>query len=887
MTEATSTDRAQVTPSGASTIRAPHLVEVVQLPDSARAAIDPRASHIAWCAFHATAVRAAVATSGADLSQALRGMADVLLHSYEPDRTVAFTRIETRHDSVGRVQLELGLAVGVLGDPQGAAADAEHLAATVVAALRRHPAPFSFERLDPATMLTSAPRHCAAIGQRLLSLADESEEARAVSRWDHPQLETWAELTELFLHHQAPLVMQASFAATELSAAETLELEQNSRIAEQIRLRAVQEVNPVLARRAARMVETLADLAESYSGPLWVGGVFVGSPAPLPRPLLRSIANAISSELDVLHVGQAAPVVAARARLVGGYEIDYAAGDAASAFRLGLPPAALRPRKLQELYSATEAGLAFRFMLGRVPTLPLEGSPEISPPADLPADGIRLGSDSGGHPVFLGPSAGHQWLQGATGAGKSTAAIAAITSCLELGIPFVLLDPHGTTARAARQAALALDREVGLFDPAEPQTLSLDLLGGLDVSTATDDEIAKVVGRAVVDAASSHIPDAWSGVRWQQLARAAGEIAITAPAEHELRYEDIGRLMIDEKLLAAVLRDHPRADSHSALVLRQLTHEQDKAATGLWASAKFDSIARSAIARALFAPFGHGVSVRQLIEHETPLIADLSDGSRMEVRLAGHVFLTSVLDHVMTRAPAERKPLYVFVDEAAVFPPVALARALAEGRKFGLHLFVANQSISQLDEELVDALNANAGRIMFRLGLRDAHLLAPLMGVAAGDLTGLANLHALLQLPGRSTFSVGFDPPAAIGDLPPYGPPEVVLERATTENEAFSYSLPTTRVEGVAEESQEFWAQVLDQLNPDPAGNPRRNRWLQSVVGTRITGDQFEVVFDSDFVCDWFSQYHLGLVQAIVSDVAQEDLEVIVRVSGSDDRSAM
>jgi hypothetical protein len=755
-------------------VQTQNLVEAVPLPETARSFIDPRASHIAWCAVRVTAVRPGVINSMADLGQALRGMADVLLHTYEPDRTAAFSRIETRHDSIGRVQLELTLAVGVLGGPQEAAEDAEHVAATALAALRRRPAPFRFERIDPKELLASTPKYYATIGQRTLDLADETDEARALSRWDHPQLETWAELAELFLQHPAPLMMQASFAATYLSALEMEEFEHNARISEQIRLRAAQDGNPVLARRAARMVETLADLAESYSGPLWVGGVYVGSSEALSRPLLRSIASSISSELDVLHVGQSAPVVAARARLVGGYEINREIDDAASAFRLGLPPAALRARNVCELFSATEAALAFRFILGNVPTLPLEGAPAIAPPADLPVSGIALGNDSGGNAVFLGDEVGHIWLQGATGAGKSTAIVAAVESCLELGVPFVLLDPHGTTARAARHAAAAYGREIGLFDPREPETLALDLLGGLDAQSATNDEIAKVVGRAIVDAASSHLPDAWTGVRWQQLARAAGEIAITAPRKHQLRYEDVGRLMIDDPFLASVLHDHPRSESHSALVLRQLSREQDKAGTGLWASAKFDSIARSAIARALFAPFGRGVSMKRLIELEMPVIADLSDAARMETRLAGHIFLTAVLDYVMTRPAAERVPLYIFVDEASMFPETALARALAEGRKFGLRLFIANQSISQLDDELTDALNANAGRIMFRLGTRDANSLAPSMGVAPNDLTGLSNLDALFQLPGRSAFTIHFDPLQPVSDLPHYGTPQCV-----------------------------------------------------------------------------------------------------------------
>jgi hypothetical protein len=241
--------------------------------------------------------------------------------------------------------------------------------------------------------------------------------------------------------------------------------------------------------------------------------------------------------------------------------------------------------------------------------------------------------------------------------------------------------------------------------------------------------------------------------------------------------------------------------------------------------------------------------------------------------------LTSVLDYVMTRPRAERKPLDVFVDEAAVFPAVALARALAEGRKFGLHLFVANQSMSQLDEELVDALNANAGRIMFRLGLRDAHLLAPLMGVSANDLTGLANLHAVVQVPGQSAFSVRFDPPSNIDELPRYEVPQTLSHEAGAELQEVVRrepgSAPTEPGDG---DSEELWAKVIERIACDGAPpNPRRNMWLHSVVATRIKDDRFEVAFENDFVRDWFSEYHLGLVQAAVTDLTRGDPEVIAR----------
>jgi hypothetical protein len=417
-----------------------------------------------------------------------------------------------------------------------------------------------------------------------------------------------------------------------------------------------------------------------------------------------------------------------------------------------------------------------------------------------------------------------------------------------------------------------------VFDPAESDTLSLDLLDGIDVASASDDEIARIVGRAVVDAASSYIPGDWAGVRWQQLARAAGEIAITAATTRELRYEDIGRLMIDERFLAEVLDGHARADSHSALVLRQLTREQDKAGTGLWASAKFDSIARSVLARTLFAPFGQGVSVRRLIDDGIPLVAALNDGSRVEARLAGHIFLTSVLDYALTRPTTKRTPLYLFVDEASTFPAAALARALAEGRKFGLQVYVANQSISQISD-LVDALAANAGRIMFRLGMRDAHALAPLMGVGPDDLTGQANLTALAQLPGRSAFTVRFDPPPAADDLPPYRRPAQLDREYIDRAVGTASGADANRHVPRQSTGHEIWSMVMDRLHPASSANRRLNSWTLSVLDTRLTDDRFEIVVEQDFMRDWIAERHLALLQRIVADVTQCDLDVVVCVA--------
>jgi DNA helicase HerA-like ATPase len=63
---------------------------------------------------------------------------------------------------------------------------------------------------------------------------------------------------------------------------------------------------------------------------------------------------------------------------------------------------------------------------------------------------------------------------------------------------------------------------------------------------------------------------------------------------------------------------------------------------------------------------------------------------------------------------------------------------LSESRKFGLSLTLAHQFISQLDPQVRDAVLGNSATIVsFRLGARDAPLLAEALDWSADDLKDL------------------------------------------------------------------------------------------------------------------------------------------------------
>jgi hypothetical protein len=73
----------------------------------------------------------------------------------------------------------------------------------------------------------------------------------------------------------------------------------------------------------------------------------------------------------------------------------------------------------------------------------------------------------------------------------------------------------------------------------------------------------------------------------------------------------------------------------------------------------------------------------------------------------------------------DRVPFYLYVDEAHSFMSASFANILAECRKYKLGLFMANQYIEQLGEEVRSAIFGNVGTLIsFRVGAADAEYLA-------------------------------------------------------------------------------------------------------------------------------------------------------------------
>ncbi|REJ81333.1 MAG: hypothetical protein DWQ44_09780 [Bacteroidetes bacterium] len=129
-------------------------------------------------------------------------------------------------------------------------------------------------------------------------------------------------------------------------------------------------------------------------------------------------------------------------------------------------------------------------------------------------------------------------------------------------------------------------------------------------------------------------------------------------------------------------------------------------------------------------------SMQEIIEERKIFIANLSKGLIGEdaTAILGSMLISSFQLATLHRARMnahDRKPFFLFIDEAQTFLTSSVASILSESRKYGLSIFIAHQYINQLSETIRSAVFGNVGTmISFRVGAEDArylvHEFAPL-----------------------------------------------------------------------------------------------------------------------------------------------------------------
>ncbi|MFH7042211.1 type IV secretory system conjugative DNA transfer family protein [Paucibacter sp. JuS9] len=414
-----------------------------------------------------------------------------------------------------------------------------------------------------------------------------------------------------------------------------------------------------------------------------------------------------------------------------------------------------------------------------------------NPTVMFPVDGLHLGrAQIGGVVVDVRmpqvDRSRHTHLLGATGTGKSTLLYNMAVQDMHAGHGLAVIDPHGDLYE---QLLLAVPPErkadLLLIDPEEdrfcPGLNPLDFDGKPDiegVSRVANDmldifeilyDMRQVGGPGFEDYFRNSMLLAAAAPRGGPSA-SDGLVPSFASIPHVLRDDDWRDYCLS-KIDAVYGRDEAEPVHRFFKMAAATTGEQKFANWAPYISSKLTRFVTNATLRKLFCKGRRTLDFRSAMDQRKIVLVNLGKGDlgSSDSRVIG-MLLTKYLFHAaLSRSDLprdQRLPFYFYLDEFQNFVATDIPEMLAEARKYGLHMILANQTLGQLMQagrrETLDAVLGNvATKLFLRVGLQEASAVAN--GFAphfdAETLTQLPDRHVLcrLQMKGQPSLPFVFE----------------------------------------------------------------------------------------------------------------------------------
>lgn len=339
----------------------------------------------------------------------------------------------------------------------------------------------------------------------------------------------------------------------------------------------------------------------------------------------------------------------------------------------------------------------------------------------------------------------HLYLVGKTGMGKSTVLLNFFQEDCNANRAAVLLDPHGDLIEdALRLTPPERIKDLIVLDPSLtdfPLSLNpLELQRGENPNLKTS---------ALVEMFEVLAKGSW-GPRLEYILRNALLLLTLAPNTTLL---DLPRLLTSAPYCKQLLDSTQDFELHrffeEEFLAQDLKTRQEHTAPIL---NKVGPLLTLPLLRNIFGQPRSKFSFETAFAENKIVLISLSKGRLGEdcSRMMGMIFISMIQSTLLRRAelsPEKRSTVCLTVDEFQNFTTKTLLSMLAESRKYGLALTLANQYLTQLPPEIQDAVLGNAGSLLcFRTSYADAQILAPSLGLIEEDLTQLAPFQAYSKL---------------------------------------------------------------------------------------------------------------------------------------------
>jgi len=440
-----------------------------------------------------------------------------------------------------------------------------------------------------------------------------------------------------------------------------------------------------------------------------------------------------------------------------------------------------------------------------VPGLALGGCRPLAPSPAVPRVGTVIGDSNfpgNQRPLALDLQARlrHLHVLGPTGYGKSTLLINMICQDLEAGYGVVVLDPKGDAIKdlLARIPAHRLD-DVCVLDPAD-RTRPV----GLNPLRSANDDHAEVVVENLVGLFKSLYRHSW-GPRLDDILRGA---LLTLAGAKGTTLCEVSLILTDRnyrRRLVGQLDDPVGLESFWGWY-ESLSDAERMMAVGPVLN-KVRAFTMRPRVRAVIGQSDPKLNLGDVLSGGKVLLVSLASGLLGDeaAALFGALVVAELWNATKARAgqPRDsRRPCMAYLDEwqNLVHLPIPMSNVLAEARGLGLGLTLAHQHISQLPDDLKQAVLADTrSHITFQLPASDAAVMAREMGnvLTADDLMGLGQYEMAAQLFASGTTHI----PATAAARPapePCSDPEEVARHARQR-----YGTPRSEVEAALRARQQ------------------------------------------------------------------------------------
>lgn len=341
----------------------------------------------------------------------------------------------------------------------------------------------------------------------------------------------------------------------------------------------------------------------------------------------------------------------------------------------------------------------------------------------------------------------HMYAIGKTGTGKTTFLETLIRQDITAGRGLALIDPHGDLVE--RLAVFVPEsrkedlRYLNVADPGQPF--------GYNPLKRVHKAAIPLAASGLMEAFKKHWTDSW-GVRMEHVLRNA----IYALLElGDASLSDILRLLVDRQfrktVIAKITNDQVKQFWSLEFDQYSFRYRADSIAP---IQNKVGALLADPLMRRILTEPKRMLHLRRIMDRQEILLVNLARGRIGEdtSSLLGSLLVTTIGLAAFSRADipeAERQNFFLYLDEFQNFTTLSVATMISELRKYHVGLILANQHLSQLENDVRDAVLGNVGTLIsFRVGPLDATLLSRefIERFEPIDLMNLANHHIYLRL---------------------------------------------------------------------------------------------------------------------------------------------